>query len=127
MRSYDVYEVLAAWPHFLRIILATAGGTLEQLTEGADPTFLRQVAAFFETALRHPSAWRRVARDHDGQLVGFALHMPVYRDTLPLFEQHPGLRPLLNYYFTPRELAALPADPRDAQIWWLVSVAYSDV
>jgi hypothetical protein len=127
MRAKDVDEVLAAWPRFLRVTLATAGGTLEQLTDGADPTFLRQVAAFFETVIRHPAAWRRVARDHDGQLVGFALHMPVYRDSLPLFEQHPGLRPLLDYYFTPRELAALPADPSDAQIWWLSSVAYSDV
>jgi len=127
LRDEDVPEVLAAWPHFLRTILATAGGTLEQLTEGADPQFLRQVAEFFDLALRHPAAWRRVARDREGTLTGFTVHLPVCGATFPLFERHPAFGPFLTSYFTPEELRSLPADPEHAEIWWLVSVAYSDV
>ena len=127
LRDEDVPEVLAAWPHFLRTILATAGGTLEQLTEGADPQFLKQVAEFFDLALRHPAAWRRVARDREGTLTGFTVHLPVCAATFPLFERHPAFGPFLASYFTPEELRSLPDDPEHAEIWWLVSVAYRDV
>lgn len=126
IRDEDVDEVLEAWPRFLRATLTTSGVSLDQLTEGADPTFLRRVAGFFEQSLRHPAAWRRAARDSRGKLVGSAVHLPVCGETFPLFRQHPAYAPLLEYYFTPDELTSLPRHPQDAQIWWIVSIGYGE-
>ena len=81
---------------------------------------------FVEALLRHPGVRLRIAHDEGGRGVGFSTVLPVSRDSVELLASWPSRAPLIRAYWSPEELAALPATAETSNIYYLLEVATTD-
>jgi energy-coupling factor transporter ATP-binding protein EcfA2 len=80
---------------------------------------------FLEAILRYPGTRLRVAHNRDGRTLGFSTVLPVCRETVPLLDFHSAFAPLVHAYWSPADLAALPASSDDATIFFLLHLVYA--
>jgi hypothetical protein len=80
---------------------------------------------FFEAILRYPGMRLRVARDRDGRALGFSMVLPVCQETIPLLDVHPAYAPLVRAYWSPNDLARLPASSDSATVFFLLHLVYA--
>ncbi|MGH2371810.1 MAG: hypothetical protein ACRDI2_26865, partial [Chloroflexota bacterium] len=73
--------------------------------------------AAFEALLGYPDVRLRVAHDRDGQAVGFSAVLPVCQESISLLQRRPAYAQLVEAYWNPSELAALPATAQDTTIF----------
>lgn len=114
----DLPDLLRIWALWLEQVLSV---TLR-------PTFDREQDRRFLCALLRYSGTRlRIARDRDGQPLGFNSLVPVCRESLAILEGHPGIVPAVHAYEGTADPMQLPATAEDATVFYLLHVAHTDV
>jgi hypothetical protein len=119
-RPEDHADVLRIWSFWLNNILAA------QQDAELDRDALEAERPFLEALLRHPTLRLCIARDRDGEAVGVSAVLPVYRDTAEFLTSCPVRGPLIQAYWSPEELAALPATAEGSNIFYLVLLAHTE-
>jgi len=84
-------------------------------------------AAWLRRLLAHPAVRLRVARDLNGNSVGFNTALPVYRGSVGLLLEHPMFARLVRSYFGSDRLETLPESPEGTGYHYLLQAAHTDV
>jgi hypothetical protein len=80
--------------------------------------------AVFAPLVSCPGRRLTVARDRDGQGIGFGLTLPLYKRSLPLLLGNPTYAPIIRAHLGAAELAALPGNPDRADRYVLAQAAH---
>ena len=83
--------------------------------------------AWYDRILAYPDLRVRLARDLDGQAIGYTMIAPIYGDAPPTFIDHPFLGAALRDFLTPAEQAVLPRTAAETNVYYLVQMAHTTV
>jgi hypothetical protein len=83
--------------------------------------------ALTQALLRYAGLRLRLARDPDGQAIGYSMIVPVCRESVALLRDSPHLGMVLRRYFCPADLATLPPTAQTTHIFYLMDIVYCDV
>ncbi|MBI3967142.1 MAG: ATP-binding protein [Chloroflexi bacterium] len=82
--------------------------------------------AYLAQVIESPSTQLLVARDQDGEAVGFSTILRVSRDSMPLLSRYPGFAPLINAYWSPVRPAAIPATADTSDVFFIGFFSHTD-
>jgi DNA-binding CsgD family transcriptional regulator len=81
--------------------------------------------AFFDALLDYPDTRIRIARDREGQAIGFNSSLPVCRDSLPILQLHPDHAPAVRAYFGSPAAPRLATHARSSKVRYLLHAAHT--
>jgi DNA-binding CsgD family transcriptional regulator/transcriptional regulator with XRE-family HTH domain len=81
--------------------------------------------AFFDALLDYPETRIRIARDRDGQPIGFNACLPVCRDSLSILQLHPDHAPAVRAYFGTPAAPQLASHARSSKVRYLLHAAHT--
>jgi hypothetical protein len=115
-RAEDVDQLLPLFRHFLTEVIP------QEVEMSFDEYALEAGLEYARLLIEHPHARLRVARNRDGDLLGYSVVMPVTRSTYDLMAPHPVVGPTLLAYLGTEP--SLPEDPSEADVHYLIQLSY---
>lgn len=111
----DIADLLRVW--------TTRSDEIPRLDQTAEAQ--QRSHAIQEAAARLPGARGRIARDRDGEAVGYSMVLPVTRDLLTTVYRVGPFDQLIRTYLTPDQVDALPTEPERATMFAIGNLAFT--